>query len=261
MLQHNSELAGKIRQLWDKFWAGGIANPLTAIEQITYLLFMKRLDELDLKKQSDVAFTGEPYTSRFEGTWLPPQFRTLPEEKQQEYLINKSTLRWSDFKHRQADAMLVFVRDNVFPFIQELNGETSNFTKHMANAVFMIPKGNLLVEATKIIDEIFSIMEKDGKEGGQTFQDIQGDVYEYLLSEIATAGKNGQFRTPRHIIKLMAELVRPQLGQKILDPACGTAGFCLEPISTLSPNSLLMQAKKILFLMKMVSFVLLWLLA
>lgn len=188
---------------------------------------MKRLDELDLKKQSDVAFTGEPYTSRFEGTWLPPQFRTLPEEKQQEYLINKSTLRWSDFKHRQADAMLVFVRDNVFPFIQELNGETSNFTKHMANAVFMIPKGNLLVEATKIIDEIFSIMEKDGKEGGQTFQDIQGDVYEYLLSEIATAGKNGQFRTPRHIIKLMAELVRPQLGQKILDPACGTAGFLL----------------------------------
>ena len=227
MLQHNSELAGKIRQLWDKFWAGGIANPLTAIEQITYLLFMQRLDELDLKKQSDVAFTGEPYTSRFEGTWLPPQFRTLPEEKQQEYLINKSTLRWSDFKHRQADAMLVFVRDNVFPFIQELNGETSNFTKHMANAVFMIPKGNLLVEATKIIDEIFSIMEKDGKEGGQTFQDIQGDVYEYLLSEIATAGKNGQFRTPRHIIKLMAELVRPQLGQKILDPACGTAGFLL----------------------------------
>ena len=227
MLQHNSELAGKIRQLWDKFWAGGIANPLTAIEQITYLLFMKRLDELDLKKQSDVAFTGEPYPSRFEGTWLPPQFRTLPEEKQQEYLINKSTLRWSDFKHRQADAMLVFVRDNVFPFIQELNGETSNFTKHMANAVFMIPKGNLLVEATKIIDEIFSIMEKDGKEGGQTFQDIQGDVYEYLLSEIATAGKNGQFRTPRHIIKLMAELVRPQLGQKILDPACGTAGFLL----------------------------------
>ena len=227
MLQNNSELAVKIRQLWDKFWAGGIANPLTAIEQITYLLFMKRLDELDLKKQSDAAFTGEPYTSWFEGIWLPPKFRNLTEKDQKKHFINRKELRWSEFTHKQADAMLEFVRDSVFPFMQELNGETSQFTKHMANAVFIIPKASLLVEATSTINEIFEIMEKDAQEGGQTFQDIQGDVYEYLLSEIATAGKNGQFRTPRHIIKLMAELVLPQLGQKILDPACGTAGFLL----------------------------------
>ena len=210
-----------------KFWAGGIANPLTAIEQITYLLFMKRLDELDLKKQSDAAFTDEAYTSRFEGTWLPPKFRSLNAEDQKKHLINKKELRWSEFTHKHADAMLEFVRDCVFPFMQELNGETSHFTKHMSNAVFIIPKASLLVEAATTINEIFELMEKDTQTGGQTFQDIQGDVYEYLLSEIATAGKNGQFRTPRHIIKLMAELIRPQLGQKILDPACGTAGFLL----------------------------------
>ena len=227
MLQNNSELAGKIRQLWDKFWAGGIANPLTAIEQITYLLFMKRLDELDLKKQSDAAFTGEPYTSRFEGTWLPPKFRSLSEEDQKKHLIDKKELRWSEFTHKHADAMLEFVRDCVFPFMQELNGETSHFTKHMSNAVFIIPKASLLVEATTTINELFELMEKDAQAGGQTFQDIQGDVYEYLLSEIASSGKNGQFRTPRHIIKLMADLIRPQLGQKVLDPACGTAGFLL----------------------------------
>jgi type I restriction enzyme M protein len=97
----------------------------------------------------------------------------------------------------------------------------------MRNAVFIIPKPSLLVEAVKTIDEIFEIMEKDSQEKGQAFQDIQGDVYEMLLSEIATAGKNGQFRTPRHIIKLMAELVRPQLGHKVADPACGSGGFLL----------------------------------
>jgi len=97
----------------------------------------------------------------------------------------------------------------------------------MKNAVFIIPKPALLVEAVKTIDEIFQVMEKDSQEKGQAFQDIQGDVYEMLLSEIASAGKNGQFRTPRHIIKLMAELVQPQLGHRIADPACGSGGFLL----------------------------------
>lgn len=108
-----------------------------------------------------------------------------------------------------------------------LNGDESPFTHHMRNAVFIIPKPALLVEAISTIDEIFSEIEKDANHGGQTFQDIQGDVYEMLLSEIATAGKNGQFRTPRHIIKLVAELVEPQLGNRIADPACGTGGFLL----------------------------------
>ena len=228
MLQNNPELKSKIDQLWNKFWSGGISNPLTAIEQITYLLFMKRLDELDLKRQADAEFTGESYTSKFSGTWIPPEHRDKVEADQKPFAVEKHTLRWSEFKfYSPADRMLEHVQSKVFPFLKDLNGTESNFTHHMKNAVFIIPKPALLVESVKTIDEIFDIMEKDSKEKGQAFQDIQGDVYEMLLSEIATAGKNGQFRTPRHIIKLMAELVRPQLGHRIVDPACGTGGFLL----------------------------------
>lgn len=225
MLQNNPELKSQIDQLWNKFWSGGISNPLTAIEQITYLLFMKRLDELDSKKQADAEFTGEPYKSRFKGAWIPPEYRKQDNPKQ--YAIDKRTLRWSEFKRMQAEDMLTHVQTKVFPFLKDMNGEVSKFTHHMKNAVFIIPKPALLVEAVKTIDEIFVIMEKDSQEKGQAFQDIQGDVYEMLLSEIASAGKNGQFRTPRHIIKLMTELVRPQLGHRIVDPACGSAGFLL----------------------------------
>lgn len=239
MLQNNPELKSKIDQLWNKFWSGGISNPLTAIEQITYLLFMKRLDELDLKKQADAEFTGEKYTSKFEGKWIPPEYQAKFREGDTQgetdkkladgkmYEIEKRTLRWSEFKHMQAEDMLQHVQGKVFPFLKDLNGSESNFTHHMKNAVFIIPKPALLVEAVKTIDEIFEVMEKDSQEKGQAFQDIQGDVYEMLLSEIASAGKNGQFRTPRHIIKLMAELVQPQLGHRIADPACGSGGFLL----------------------------------
>ena len=239
MLQNNPELKSKIDQLWNKFWSGGISNPLTAIEQITYLLFMKRLDELDQKKEADAEFTGEKYTSKFEGKWIPPEYRAKArdDDTQKEtnkrhadatmYEIDKRTLRWSEFKRMQAEEMLLHVQVKVFPFLKDLNGTESNFTRHMKNAVFIIPKPALLVEAVKTIDEIFEVMERDSRENGQAFQDIQGDVYEMLLSEIATAGKNGQFRTPRHIIKLMADLVQPQLGHKIADPACGSGGFLL----------------------------------
>ena len=239
MLQNNPELRGKIEQLWNKFWSGGISNPLTAIEQITYLLFMKRLDELDLKRQSDAEFTGEPYQSKFVGPWIPPEYRARREEKdsdadwarkledEKRYEIDRRRLRWSEFKRMQAEDMLQHVQSKVFPFLKDLNGTESKFTHHMKNAVFIIPKPMLLVEAVKTIDEIFEVMERDSRINGQAFQDIQGDVYEMLLSEIATAGKNGQFRTPRHIIKLMADLVQPQLGHKIADPACGSGGFLL----------------------------------
>lgn len=108
-----------------------------------------------------------------------------------------------------------------------MNGDESSFTHHMKNGVFIIPKPSLLVEAMATIEKIFQEIEKDSSEGGQAFQDIQGDVYEMLHSEIATAGKNGQFRTPRHIIKLIAELVEPKPGHLIADPACGTGGFLL----------------------------------
>lgn len=225
MLQNNPELKGKIDQLWNKFWSGGISNPLTAIEQITYLLFMKRLEELDQKRQADAEWTGENYVSKFEGKWIPPEYRN--QQKPDEFAIDKRTMRWSEFKRMQAEEILLHVQTKVFPFLKDLNGAESNFTHHMKNAVFIIPKPALLVEAVKTIDEIFEVMERDSRENGQAFQDIQGDVYEMLLSEIATAGKNGQFRTPRHIIKLMADLVQPQLGHKIIDPACGSGGFLL----------------------------------
>ncbi|MBO1926204.1 N-6 DNA methylase [Thiomicrorhabdus sp. 6S2-11] len=239
MLQNNPELKTKIDQLWNKFWSGGISNPLTAIEQITYLLFMKRLDEQDLKRQADAEWMDESYTSKFEGQWIPPEYRARREEsdtdadwekkleEEKKHQIEKSTLRWSEFKRMQAEEMLKHVQRKVFPFLKDLNGAESNFTHHMKNAVFIILKPALLVEAVKTIDEIFVVMERDSQEKGQAFQDIQGDVYEMLLSEIATAGKNGQFRTPRHIIKLLADLVQPQLGHKIADPACGSGGFLL----------------------------------
>jgi type I restriction enzyme M protein len=218
MLQNNSALKSLIDKLWQNFWEGGIANPLTAIEQITYLLFMKRLDDLETKRERDAEFTGEKYTSRFQGKFTAPGSNES---------IDKNELRWSVFKHKPADEMLLHVQLKVFPFLKELNGATSPFTKHMANAVFIIPKASLMVSAINIVEDIFKEIGKDATEGRQAFQDIQGDVYEMLLSEIATAGKNGQFRTPRHIIKLMAELVAPQLGQRIADPACGTGGFLL----------------------------------
>ncbi len=240
MLQNNPELKSKIDQLWNKFWSGGISNPLTAIEQITYLLFMKRLDELDKNRQADAEWTGEKYTSTFEGIWVPPEYRKklsgresalelidIRTQDERKYGIDKRMLRWSEFKRMQAEEMLQHVQGKVFPFLKDLNGAESNFTHHMKNAVFIIPKPALLVETVKKIDEIFEVMEKDSRENGQAFQDIQGDVYEMLLAEIATAGKNGQFRTPRHIIKLMTELVQPQLGHNIADPACGTGGFLL----------------------------------
>ena len=161
MLQNNPELKSKIDQLWNKFWSGGISNPLTAIEQITYLLFMKRLDELDQKKQADAEWTGEKYTSKFEGKWIPLEYRAKlrDDDTQGEtdkkladgkmYEIEKRTLRWSEFKHMQADDMLQHVQGKVFPFLKDLNGAESNFTHHMKNAVFIIPKSALLVEAVK----------------------------------------------------------------------------------------------------------------
>ena len=218
MLQSNPTLKSLIDKLWNNFWSGGISNPLTAIEQITYLIFMKRLDDIESKRERDADFTGEKYEFRFKGKYKVPGSTES---------VNKEKLRWSNFKRLPAEEMLLHVQTKVFPFLKELNGTLSPFTKSMANAVFIMPKPSLLVEAVNIIEQIFAEIEKDANEGGHAFQDIQGDVYEMLLSEIASAGKNGQFRTPRHIIKLMAELVAPQLGQRIADPACGTGGFLL----------------------------------
>lgn len=208
----STTIKSNINSLWDKFWSGGIANPLTAIEQISYLLFMKRIDELDLKRKADAEFLGQKYVSIFDGVDEDGD----PNEHK----------RWSYFKQLEGGEMLKHVQTKVFPFIKNLKNGNAVFSEHMKDAVFIIPKASLLVEAVNIIDNIYNEIDKEQREG-QSFQDTQGDVYEYLLSEIATAGKNGQFRTPRHIIQMICSLVDPKLGEEICDPASGTGGFLL----------------------------------
>ncbi len=208
----SSTIKTEISNLWDKLWSGGIANPLTAIEQISYLLFMKRIDELDLKRKSDADFLGQKYTSIFDGV----------DEDGEE----NEKKRWGYFKQLEGGEMLKHVQIKVFPYIKNLKNGNLVFSEHMKDAAFIIPKPSLLVEAVNIIDNIYNEIEREQREG-QSFQDTQGDVYEYLLSEIASAGKNGQFRTPRHIIQMICALVDPKLGEEVCDPACGTGGFLL----------------------------------
>lgn len=247
MLASNSSIKLLIDNLWDSFWSGGISNPITAIEQISYLLFMRKLDDSEAKRERDAEWTGIPYESKFSGTYMPysvsPGYYSSDRSRivdgfdiisQQKEVAKrerpKSELRWSFFKSMApADKQLEHVRYNVFPFIRGLSAEGTPFARHMANAVFIIEKPSLLTTAIKQIDLIFEQLEKDAEShgGDVAFQDIQGDMYENLLEEIATAGKNGQFRSPRHIIKLMADLVQPKIGQRICDPACGTGGFLL----------------------------------
>lgn len=198
-------LRSKIDTLWDKFWSGGLSNPLTAIEQISYLLFMKRLDEMDLKNKADAEWLKKKHKSVFDG---------------------HENYRWSHFRHLEGGEMLKLMQEQIFSFIKSMQDEEHPFTKHMRDAVFIIPKPSLLVEAVNIIDELYAEIEKERQEG-HTFHDTQGDIYEHLLSEIASAGKNGQFRTPRHIIQMMCTMIDPKLGEEICDPACGTGGFLL----------------------------------
>jgi len=191
----HTELKQKIRKLWDKFWSGGISNPLQAIEQISYLLFMKRLEDKDVQKEQEASLKGEKFKSIFEGC---------------------RDCRWSEWSEYSADKIMDHVREKVFPFMRNLGDEGSLYSKYMKNANFEIPNASLLIEAVKIINDMH-IKEQN--------QDAQGDLYEYLLSELQTAGKNGQFRSPRHIIRMMVELANPKYGDLICDPACGTAGF------------------------------------
>ena len=208
----------KVNELWDKFWSGGISNPLNAIEQITYLLFIKQLDENDKRNINNADFLGTAYQSIFEGLYFPPGVDATKDENG----IDKDTLRWSSFIRMPADDMYMLVQTKVFPFIKQLDDENSYFTKHMQNAALLIPSPRMLTESVKKIDEIFEELKKENR-----FTDAQGDFYEYLLSELNSAGKNGQFRTPTHIIELIVELLQPKLGDKIADPASGTAGFLL----------------------------------
>ncbi|HJP92388.1 MAG TPA: class I SAM-dependent DNA methyltransferase [Pyrinomonadaceae bacterium] len=191
------ELRSQVDRLWDAFWSGGISNPLEVIEQITYLLFIKRLDELHTAKEAKANRLKKPVEN--------PIFNS----KQQE-------LRWSRFKNEAAPQMYKIVSEKVFPFIKELKSdrEDSTYQHHMKDARFTIPNAGLLA---KVVDMIDKIPMED--------RDTKGDLYEYMLGKIATAGQNGQFRTPRHIIRLMVELVKPTPNDIVCDPACGTAGF------------------------------------
>ena len=210
-------IKSKVDTLWDRFWSGGIANPLTAVEQISYLLFMRRLDSVDQKAAEDAEWLKRDHKSLYAG-----KYKRVDGTQH-----DRAELRWTHFKHLPGDEMLKHVRDNVFPFIKSLGKEDEAFATYMADAVFIVPKASLLVEAVGIIDDIYTELERERTDNGQTFHDTQGDLYEQLLSEIASAGKNGQFRTPRHIIQMICALVDPKLGDEVCDPACGTAGFLL----------------------------------
>lgn len=220
----SSELKSKINKLWDKFWSRGISNPITAIEQISYLLFMRRIDDADLDAQTKAAFAGVEYKTLFTRPKLDEKGNPVTDQNNQPIFENADDCRWSHFSQLDPDAMLELVVKKAFPFIKNLNDPTQPFARHMENAIFIINNSALLDEAVKAIDEIFEDIKKQ-QDAGQQFQDTQGDVYEYLINEIGSSGKNGQFRTPRHLIQFMCELVDPDWTDKICDPACGTGGF------------------------------------
>jgi type I restriction enzyme M protein len=196
------ELRNQIDGIWNDFWSGGLANPLQVIEQITYLIFIKRLDEMQELAERKATTLGKPIERRI-----------FPDGKD-ERGVPYANLRWSRFKNFAAPEMFRIVDEHVFPFIRTLNGEGTAYARHMRDARFQIPGPALLA---KVVDKIDKLDMGD--------RDTKGDVYEYMLAKIASAGQNGQFRTPRHIIATMVELVQPMSDDVICDPACGTCGF------------------------------------
>ena len=210
----SAEIKSKIDRLWNNFWSGGISNPLTVIEQISYLLFIKRLDDIDNAKAKRANRMEVPYTSLFKDL-----NDKLIADNKSTYDFNYELLKWSEFQHLDVNEMFDVVSQKVFPAIKMLGGTDSSFTAEMKDAVFMIPKPSLLQESVRLIEGI-----------NMDDADTKGDLYEYLLSKLATSGVNGQFRTPRHIIRMMVELMDPTSEDKICDPACGTAGFLINSL-------------------------------
>lgn len=201
------ELRSKVDKIWETFWTGGITNPLEVIEQFTYLLFIKGLDDKEIIKENDAILLGVDFD------------RTFPEDKQ--------NLRWSKFKNFEAETMYDVVANEVFPFIKNLHtNKDSAYAKYMGDAIFKIPTPLML---SKIIDGIDNIDMDENK-------DTKGDLYEYLLSKVATAGTNGQFRTPRHIIDMIVKLMKPTPQDVIVDPAAGSAGFLVSSQAYLRKN-------------------------
>ena len=214
------ELKNKIDGLWDIFAAGGLVNPLEVIEQITYLMFIHDLDDSDNKKAKDSEMLGLPYESIF-GEQVKIGERT----------IDGTQLKWSVFHDFPADKMYTVMQEWVFPFIKTLHSDkNSAYSKYMDDAIFKLPTPLVLSKVVDSLDEIYALM------NDMQSSDVRGDVYEYLLSKIAQSGRNGQFRTPRHIIKMMVELMNPTADEVICDPACGTSGFLVEAGEFLKNN-------------------------
>ena len=208
----------KVDKLWDRFWAAGLTNPLVAVEQITYLIFLKRLEDIDKKRAEAAQRSQQPYVSIYES-------RTADLEAK----IDPARCRWSYIQRESND--IKNLSDNVFPWLrgienrlaqQNADDELASLNNRMADAYFQLDpnKGQVLADAIGLIDQLFA---RAGD--GSAAQDIMGDTFEYLLDEVATAGKNGQFRTPRHLIRFMVELLDPEPGQRVIDPAAGTGGF------------------------------------
>ena len=215
-------IKSQIDQIWNAFWSGGISNPLEVIEQITYLLFLRRLDDLHTLEENKSARLGKPMQRRV----FPSGNDGIGKNGGRSY----EDLRWSRFKHFAPGDMYAVIGEHVFPFLRTLGGDDSTYAHHMKDARFTIPTPALLA---KVVDLLDAVPMED--------RDTKGDVYEYMLGKIASAGQNGQFRTPRHIIRLMVELTAPQPTDVICDPACGTAGFLVaagEALRERHPNIL-----------------------
>ena len=213
------EIKNRIDGIWDAFWTGGITNSITILEQMTYLFFMKMLDDAQLKKEATAAVFGVEVADPVFGKdmWHNPETdKDVPYE----------TLRWNVFKNYEPTKMFNTVRNDVFPFIKNLNNSSSSsYSKFMKDAVFMLQNPRTLL---KVVDGI------DGLDMNN--RDAMGDVYEYVLGKMAASGTNGQFRTPRHIIRMMVELMKPTLKDVICDPAMGSAGFIVESAKYLQEN-------------------------
>ena len=214
------ELKNKIDSLWDIFAAGGLVNPLDVIEQITYLMFIHDLDEADNLHAKESAMLGLPYQSMFADTVII-----------NERPVDGKQLKWSVFRDFPAGKMYSVMQEAVFPFIKQLHGDkNSAYSKYMDDAIFKLPTPLLLSKVVATLDEIYNQMAQVHD------SDIRGDVYEYLLSKISQSGRNGQFRTPRHIIKMMVALMQPKPDDIICDPACGTSGFLVAAGEYLKEN-------------------------
>ena len=206
------ELKNKVDSIWDTIWTGGITSPITVLEQITYLMFMKLLDDNQLKAEANANALGVTLSKKVFGEGIC----VISENPHVE--TDYKNLRWNVFHNFEPSAMFSNVQTYVFPFIKQIGeGKDTAFSRYMKDTVFLIPTAKVLA---KVVDGI-DAMDMNNK-------DIMGDVYEYMLGKIAAAGENGQFRTPRHITRMMANLMKPTLKDRILDPAMGSAGFLLE---------------------------------